>query len=243
MTDNLLSKIQALLDKAAATSFPAEAEAFQQKAEELMAKYSVEQAMLDQKAQQDGALAEEIITLYFNIQGTYAHGVLQALNTALNSLRTVTTFFVDHGRSSKTLAIVGSRSDADAALAMAKSLHDQALHAMKAWAKGKREEFRYLTAMQQFKEKRTFVTYFGYGVAGRLKLRFQEAVSATVGAELVLVDRQAAVQKYAYDKYNLRTTTNRTKSGSFGAADAGIAAGKVANLGDQSLRNTGQLAR
>jgi hypothetical protein len=87
------------------------------------------------------------------------------------------------------------------------------------------------------------VTYFGYGVAGRLKLRFQEAVSATVGAELVLVDRQAAVQKYAYDKYNLRTTTNRTKSGSFGAADAGIAAGKVANLGDQSLRNTGQLAR
>jgi hypothetical protein len=242
-TESLAVKIQSLLDKAAATSFPAEAEAFQEKAEQLMAKYGIEQAMLDQAAQKSGAGAEEIVVLHHRIKGTYAHGIISGLHAALAALRTVKTLTRDFGRSEKDLMIIGAKTDAEAALALVKSLEVQGLFAMKSFAKENKTRLGCYTPMEQFKEKRTFLTYFGYGVAERLRLRFKEAVTETTGAELVLVDRSKRVDDYISSQMSVRMVKDRTQHGGYTAANAGHAAGKSASLGDRNPKSTSQITR
>ncbi len=61
--DKILDKVRALLAKAAGTEYPAEAEAFLAKAEALMARHAIDQAMLDNSDRSNDEPAMRVIRL------------------------------------------------------------------------------------------------------------------------------------------------------------------------------------
>jgi hypothetical protein len=87
--DPIADRITALLDKAESTSFPEEADAFMAKAQELMARHAIDEAMLDAAR---GA-QEEIEQLELTITAPYASAKSVLLNAvaASNRCRLVTS--------------------------------------------------------------------------------------------------------------------------------------------------------
>ena len=84
-----LATIRGLLAKAEGTSFPAEAEAFAMKAQELMTRYSIDAAMLDTRHGSD--LAAGVRARRFHLEQPYAKEKVSLLATvgSLNNVRIV----------------------------------------------------------------------------------------------------------------------------------------------------------
>jgi hypothetical protein len=78
---DVLAKVRALLAKAESTTFPAEAEAFTAKAQELMARYRIDQALLDPggcRAHEPRRRTLHIDDPYASAKGSLYHHVAQA---------------------------------------------------------------------------------------------------------------------------------------------------------------------
>lgn len=81
--DQMAERIAALLDKAESTSFPEEADAFMAKAQELMARHAIDEAMLDAaRGSQD-----EIAQVEMTIAAPYASAKSVLLNSVAKSNR------------------------------------------------------------------------------------------------------------------------------------------------------------
>ena len=82
----MLSKIRALLSKAEATTFVEEAEAFTAKAQDLMTRYAIDEALLE-----DSAGEAEVAARRIHIDNPYAEAKVQLLSTvgAINRVRVV----------------------------------------------------------------------------------------------------------------------------------------------------------
>ena len=82
----MLSKIRALLSKAEATTFVDEAEAFTAKAQDLMTRYAIDEALLE-----DSAGEAEVVARRIHIDNPYAQAKVQLLSTvgAINRVRVV----------------------------------------------------------------------------------------------------------------------------------------------------------
>ena len=68
--DDALRRIRALLDKAESTEFPAEAESLVEKAQELMSKYAIDEAML---AKAQGRAIDKLTEVDVLVENPYAH--------------------------------------------------------------------------------------------------------------------------------------------------------------------------
>lgn len=240
-------RIAALLAKAESTT-PEEAELLTAKAEELMIKYGIEQAVIDAKRLGNTA-PEKIVTEKIYFTGIYSAGMVMMghyVATALGQLRTLqsknnTRFNPATGKREKAdvLYVIGFESDVKQAVLLITSLQLQAVSAMAAWWRTF-DEARYLTGMEKFKEKRQFVISFGAGASERIKETrrrvVQEETAKGTGTELVLVDRKSQVDRFTEDKYNPRTTRSRgLDGGSYGGGSAGRAAGRNANVGGTGI--------
>lgn len=243
MDEKILDRITALLAKAERTT-PEEAEALSEKAEELMLKYCIDQAVIDAR-RQSGAKAEEIITKSVFYYGSYEHGhvnlatyVGQALQLGVLVTRGVyrPTGYGSYGHSKGTVVhIVGYESDVKQALILIASLQIQAVVATRAW-------WRSLSKSQQrlrsgVIDRRQFITAFGLGASARIAARRQALINeASTGTDLVLLNRADKVRDATNDQATGEDKT-KIKEGSLDATVNGYKAGKLANTGDTQIDN------
>jgi hypothetical protein len=82
----MLGKIRALLSKAEATTFSEEADAFTEKAQDLMTRYAIDEALLD-----DADGHREVDTIRIHVENPYAQAKAQLLSTvgAVNRVRVI----------------------------------------------------------------------------------------------------------------------------------------------------------
>lgn len=227
-------KIAALLKKAETTT-PEEAELLTAKATELMKKYGIDRALLNARTTGD---KERIEKLHIPFSGIYAKAYMRMMSTIAKSYGDDIDTYYTQWRNDITLTIVGFETDVAQLKVLLTSLQLQGVVALNAWWKT-RDTFGY-TAMEKFKDRRTFIESFGAGAASRIyRTRasvVKEAESSTPGAELVLRDRALAVKDFMNENVGkLKTVKNREKAGGYGASIAGYDAGKNANTGDRQV--------
>ncbi len=222
MSKNYMTKVLALLAKAEATTFPAEAEAFLAKAAELMAAHSIDEAMLEAAGTKPkSAPGNRAITL----PSTYklAWGSLLATITDASSCKCVLL-----GKSS-VVRIYGFEDDlvtietifTNAAMLCASEIR-------KAIPTGNTKSFR-----------QTFILGFAVRIGERLReARFNAASQheANTGnsTSLVLVDRKREVNK-AFNAEYPRLVTKAVRGASRDGHAAGKAAANRADLGQSRL--------
>lgn len=217
--DQWLHKVEALIAKADSTDHPAEAEAFMAKAQELMRRHAIDQAMLDAAS---GRTVDEITSDTITVEAPYASAKQNILG-AVASAQNVRAVQLRDGR----IELVGFRSDIDATVFMYGSLATYAVRVM------------LRATVPEYESARAFRHAFLLGFAGRMHERFTEAnriaqagYEADTGqsAALVLVDRKKQVDADFRERYP-RTRTKRSTSSSHAGRNAGRQAANSAAMG------------
>lgn len=228
-------RIAALLKKAETTT-PEEAELLTAKAEELMLKYGIDRALLNARSTGD---KERIEKLHIPFKGIYAKAYMRMTALIAKAYGDDVETYYSQWDKDITLTIVGFETDVAQLKVLLASLQLQAVVALNAWWKGRNLAYT-PTAMEKFKDRRTFIQWFGQGAASRIRkarsAAVKEAESTTPGTELVLRDRALAIKDFMQQNVGkLKTVKNREKQGGYGASDAGYQAGKNANTGDRQV--------
>jgi hypothetical protein len=252
-------KINKLLAKAESTT-PEEAEALFAKAQELMTKYAIDQAMMDSVR---GVTVDEIGKHVFLYGGYYAadHGNLAYAVTRNNDLRAVyqrsgewTGTREVNGKKYKMwyeLTAIGFKSDLDRAVLLDTSLQLQMARALAAW--WKEEDRSWMSKTQNVRARQSFMAGFADGVArklqeataaGRRAAEKSEAErshttddAAKESVALVLRSRKDRVDDWMdqhYGKLRAGRSSYRKQDGS--ARGAGHAAGSRADVGQSSVK-------
>lgn len=231
-------KIAALLRKAedpAAT--PKEAQAYTEKAEHLMIKWGISDAIIEAKRSgQAGHSAEKIVERRLHITGYFCRGEIHlgfAAGRGLGKVRVLKA----NGRGSSTeqyLYFIGFESDVSRVISLFESLRMQVTAARTAWWKNYTDK-DYMTNNQQFLAKRQFIMSFASEVERRLvAMRTTEEEKVEPGTALVLVDRSAKVDDWMSENYP-RLGHGRQINRSSAGASEGRAAGRNANLGGSEV--------
>jgi len=230
--DDMSTKIAKLLALAERTANPSEAEAFTAKAEALMMKYGIEQAML----QTAGTVPAESISLTKRTYTGRSYGYQQMklawlVATALN----LQAHYAEGERDHYTLTMVGFDSDLALGTQLIDSLQLQCTSAALTWWKANAAQYVSLTTYAKRQERRGFIDGFGYAAAQRVKVAYAREVAAaestTAGTEVALLDRTRAVESYYADAFpNVRRSRGRSAGGSDSRAAGGVA-GRSANIG------------
>ena len=239
-------KIAALLRKAESTPHPEEAESFFTKAAELMAKYSIDEAMLtarEGRSRDDGYAEEEFVTI-----GIYRHALYwidfyclisagcQAFEITHAGPRTI------DGREFKQTRVLvgcGFKSDLDRARMLGASLKLQAMRAESSWWAANEYRYEWDTPGERHAARRGFMLAFAqgaYSIMKRVDETAKQEASAQHGTEsvaLALRDKSDIVlREYEQRHPDLRKGRgSRMNLGAYEARAAGQAAGKKADVG------------
>jgi hypothetical protein len=241
MSDKKLELILQMLAKAESTT-PEEAEALTEHAERLMLKYSIDQAVIDERRAKKGETSDKIIEHKIEFTGAYRGEMLHLSNSVIDGLGSLSGLQTTRGDKVFKYWVVGFKSDVDQAVILITSLQIQAAVAVRAWWKAHKEELAGMSSYDQEKARRSFVHGFGTGAGFRLlqsRVNLHETISK--GTEVVLVSRKEKVEAYTSDITGGRTARARNATGSDGAAVAGYAAGKNANTGSKAVGHTKQV--
>lgn len=242
-------KIDKILRKAESTT-PEEAEALFAKAQELMAKYSIDEAMLRQagKGSDDGIIREEFV-----ITGIYRFPLS---DLCFRVLKNNDCEVVQYGgknpryvggrlfKETVVYVAVGYKSDIDNARLLYTSLEIQAMRAEHAWWKENKWMYRAFAGKEQHYHRRQFYFSFSWGVdekmkAGKQTARTQAETEHGSNSVALALRSKDLVVKSEFDKMfpDLRKSRSGSglKSGSMDAHLSGKAAGKRADIGDPKL--------
>lgn len=230
--DPWLRRVQALLSKAESTEFPEEAEALLAKAQELMARHAIDEAMLRQTSHAPGEIASQPITIpppYAAARSSLLGAVARA-----NECRAV----VQAARDGQQLCVlVGHRTDLDkvATLFAALSLHaTRSMLAAPVPGHDTPRRFRH-----------AFLLAFAARVGERLRLATEAArhdagtTSSGSSVALALVERQHAVDRALAEQFP-RLGTMRRSASSVAGVRSGRAAADRAALGQPGLARSGR---
>jgi hypothetical protein len=224
MNDSKLQMIRALLAKAEATTYPAERDAFNAKANELISKYGIEKALLNaNKVVRDTVSVREmwVEAPYAKDKATMVNNVYEALGCKAIQVTRVTP------DKRIKLKVYGYDSDLDRAEILYTSLLIQALRGMATVPSAGHQR---TTAAN----RRTWMLGFTGEVSRRIReaeARAAATVEPTPGVStaLVLRDRSAAVQD-AFTTDHPRTRQVKSSYSGNGYS-AGKAAGARADIG------------
>ncbi|SDU99216.1 Protein of unknown function [Microlunatus sagamiharensis] len=184
--DRLLNRIRGLLAKAEATDHPAEAETFTAKAQELMTRHAVDEALLRGRQHDEVPVASRRVLLpspYATVKATLLHAVARA-----NRCRTVLVTEYD------LAVLVGTPTDVDQTELLFTSLLIQATRAMA--ESGHRDG----SSSRSSTFRRSFLLAYATRVGERLR-EADRATTATYGTDLVpLLQREAAAVDAEFDR-------------------------------------------
>ena len=232
--DDWARKIAALLTKAESAS-PEEAEAFTEQAMRLMAKFNIDQSLLDMRRAAAGGKPESIIKYTFRFKGTYHRALLYTFEGVAKALGLQASF--SRYSNESTLHIYGFESDVAQAKLLITSLQLQLVVALDSWWKTYAYK-SWLSAMEKFKARRTFMFGFGEGVESRIyasrKLATAEAESTTPGAGLMLRDRASQLEQY-YKSLGVRAVKVKQEMTDADAYLNGYESGERADTGEKKL--------
>lgn len=238
-TDARMATIRALLAKAEATTFAAEAEAFTAKASELMTRYALDEAMIWADHRNGSGVPTEIrievLRPFVAQKAVLIHSVAQVFGCRAIRLGS----FGD--QAGELVSIVGFEADLKLVNTLVTSLFLQLTTAMTRPS----VHMPARTSSQVAAWRRSFIMGFTATVSDRLRADHRRAADDTTAAasstsrsvELVLRDRLAVVE----DEFRDRYPRVRTSSVSTGTSDAGrragTSAGRSADLGTRRLGN------
>lgn len=235
-TEERLVKIQKLLAKAERAGTEAEAAAFFAKAEELMHKWAIDDAMLAAAGKRDTDVIEQRAFRWTGSSLSTTWDADMHLMVVISRNHNVRMLV---SRSTRTMYLVGYRSDIDNVLTVFTALVVQSARFQReAWKTAEGKEW-----MGQY-DKRVWARSFREGFADRIGVRLREArehVHAEAkrehgsGMDLVLVDRKDRVDAFYDDipKGTARSSSRRSDPN-------GRAAGReAANRADMGQRRVG----
>lgn len=239
-TDARMATIRALLAKAEATTFAAEAEAFTAKASELMTRYALDEAMIwsDHRtgAGSPTEMRIEVLRPFVAQKAVLINSVSQVFGCRAIRLGSF------GNQAGELVSIVGFEADLELVNTLVTSLFLQLTSAMTRPT----AHLPARTSSQVAAWRRSFIMGFTATVSDRLRADHQRAADETASAngspgggtrsvELVLRDRLAVVE----DDFRERYPSVRTSSVSTGTSDAGrragTSAGKRADIGTRRL--------
>jgi hypothetical protein len=237
ITDTYLARIQALLDKAESTTFPEEAEALIAKAQQLMARHAIDEAMLaGAVTSRDQVEAEQVV-----VQAPYASAKVGLLSAAARSNRC--RLVVSKGPSGTQLCtLVGFPEDLANVRTLFASLSVQATRFVLAAPVPPGDTPR--------RFRHAFLTAFGYRIGERLteaeRSAAAEAQAERTGAgatgpsvSVVLASREAMVDEDLARRFpNLRT--RKISISSHAGWQGGRTAADRANLGQRRVGGGGR---
>lgn len=219
MSDTL-DLIRQILAKAESTPYPEEAEMLSARAEKLMIRHGIEQAMLHKEA--PGKVTRE----YRWYDDRYSDAWATMWDAVSRGLGTCAIARIKQGGRLGVI-IFGTAEDIAFADQLVTSLILQAQNGMKVWWKP------FVNAgyprSQVFREKRSYLIGFAVGVEDRMTLERQVAEGESTGSALVLADRRTAAQNTMQNELNLVKLKDRkhhTNGMNVGRAD-----GQRANVG------------
>ena len=254
--ESYADKIAKLLRKAESTT-PEEAELLFAKAQELMTKYAIDEAMLN-AARGTSREKEPIAHEEFVVVGQYRAALMYLtwyimLNNGLKGIQLNSPGWRKVGekvyKENIVLMAVGFKSDVDAARLLATSLELQAYRAESVW--WKENSHLYVGDGRQTRLiRRGFFMAFAEGVNVKLKeatRRGKEAAEeehGRTGVELVLRDKSLAVADEFSKLYpSVRSKKSRQDQGDAYARQHGYAAGQNADVGQPSIRGQKSINR
>jgi len=185
----MLAKVRALLAKAESTNFEEEANALTAKAQELMARHAIDQAMVaDREDAADDAPGGRRVA----IDDPYAHGKANLLSAVARANRCRTVWMENYGLST----VFGFPGDIDIIEVLYTSLLVQATRAMT--AAGSRRDTSGRSRTRSFRQ--SFLLSFAYRIGERLQAATTQATTdaeVVHGGELlpVLAGRTAKVEE------------------------------------------------
>lgn len=210
-TETYIARVHALLDKAESTPYEAEAEALLAKAQELMARHAIDEAMLSASsaaADDIGHVARVIVAPYANAKSTLLGAVARA-----NRCRAV----VEHSaRGNIHATVVGHLTDLEHVDLLFASLSLQAVRAMRAAPVPPGDTAR--------RFRHAFLLAYAHRIGERLRAVEAAAERAAQDAQrhqpggrsvsLVLTSREAKVERALSDRFGpLRTKQISSSSG------------------------------
>lgn len=230
-TDTYVHRIQALLDKAESTTFPDEADALMAKAQQLMARHAIDDAMLASA----GADADQIIHEQVIVQAPYASAKTTLLGAvaAANRCRLV----MQQGASgTRYCSVVGHADDVANVNTLFTALSFQAVRFMLA------AEVPPGDTARRFRH--SFLIAYGYRIGERLREAERAAIDeaqqaqfnepTTRSVSLVLASRAAKVDQ-AFTRAFPRTRTASVSSSSRAGHVSGRSAADRAALGQRGI--------
>ena len=235
MTDvnGLIGKIEALFKQAANTSFPEEAATFQAKAQELMTKYQIEEAMLNNRV-----LDDELTVVEVKINNPYFIDKCILLNSIAkhNYCRVVRYGYANVAK------VYGYSNDIKMVVAMYTSLEMHMIAEM--WVAYKQKP-DYASTVSW---KKSFFTGYSKVIGSRLAKAKRESINdadkfnGNNSVSLVLVKKDALVDEYFNNTKGYTTSSTRTLT-SLSGMNAGGDAGNRANIGQASMSGSRALGR
>ncbi len=234
--DQMAERIAALIDKAESTSYPEEAEAFMAKAQELMARHAIDEAMLDAAR----GSTDEIAQVEMTITPPYASAKSVLLNAVAKSNRCrVVVANLRGGRVLTTM--VGFETDIRHTRSLYLSLSHQAVRFMLAAPLPPGDTPR--------RFRHSFLLAYAWRIGERLKEAEAQAMSEAEAEQLarptgrsvslVMASREAKVDR-AFTEAFPRLGTKRISSSSGGGHASGRAAADRSSLNRPSVGGGGR---
>lgn len=233
MSDGILTKIRALLDKAESTTFEPERDAYLEKANALMVKHAVDEWAVSNRGDAPRLKPEA------RMMSVPPDKAGQALVGAVCRVTGVKAVFIKpygfRGEKPriKEASLVGFKDDLD----LTEMLYTSLLLQMET------SKVRALKTKPVYEHGKAFANSFKWGfvdaVSSRLREFHQKAVDETVGSALVLRDKSSLVQE-EYDRLhpNVRKAPRVSTGNSWAGQAAGSAAGQKADVSG-GRRNVG----
>ena len=185
--DRLLNRIRALLAKAEATEHSAEAETFTAKAQELMTRHAVDEALLQAGAEEQVAVS----TIRVHLQSPYASVKVLLLSSVALANRARTVYHDSYGMAS----VVGTPTDLDQIELLFTSLLIQATRAMAAAGRERAGSFDRSATF-----RRSFLTAYAHRIGQRLT-EADQTTAAGYGVALVpVLQRQASAVEAEFER-------------------------------------------
>lgn len=232
---NKKEQIRQLLELAANTPFPAEAQLAQERAEKLMVRYNIDQATL---LDQNPTLHSYTSKKYY-MHGIYSKALHYGLYWVIDAFNS-TVALEGHTKNQQYcwVSIYGSTPDVDAMMELCASLQSQAIGSMKFWWKENKTTFQWYSNYQQRLIRESYINHFFDGAVSRIKEVVSQGVEETGSQELVVSHRQKA-QDYL-DSLVPNIKTKGYKRNLFEEAYSGYKAGYNVNLSGKNLDKTKQ---